>query len=263
MSGQMNVVFLFQNNKCEYFLLFLLLNFKFEKWLVKFFQTSTKLIGRERVKNFGKLQSIQNNLEGEKQQKFKLIFGYLQSVEFGYKGRLIVKELKVFEYCRKTRDLVDEKMRKEILTVEKNCKALSSSFSKERLETENRGFKNLSQQADQLSIQTGYVFITNSKNKFHYFIKIQNKKLEQGKKLRKKLHNKFYDQLDELIRIFDGNKNKGTKQSNRNSQKIIYQSAYDACIRSRNERERNEDLFVKLVEQVVEKIKREIIDSDF
>lgn len=35
-------------------------------------------------------------------------------------------------------------MKKEVLSVEKNCKNLLNSFSKERLETEKRVFSNLS-----------------------------------------------------------------------------------------------------------------------
>lgn len=41
---------------------------------------------------------------------------------------------------KEARDVLDEKMKKEILSVEKNSKTLLNSFSKERLETEKRVF---------------------------------------------------------------------------------------------------------------------------
>lgn len=42
-------------------------------------------------------------------------------------------------------------MKKELVSVEKNCKNLLSSFSKERVETEKKVFQTLSNQVDYLS----------------------------------------------------------------------------------------------------------------
>ncbi|CAK67460.1 unnamed protein product (macronuclear) [Paramecium tetraurelia] len=237
---------------------------------------------------FEKLQTIQNNVKGEKQSKFKLILGYLQSVELAIEDVQKQKNQQFLDIAEKlqrlksivdiekeARDQVDEIMRKEILTVEKNCKTLLKRFSKERLEIDKGEFSNLSQQVDQLSVEIQKEFQQKSETQ-NKLLEIQNEQIqlfyqdiEQKISIREEIEDKIAQQfnqlLDELKRIFDCQQ----KQREQREEEIIgilkkiYQSAYDACKRSRNERERNEDLFVKLVEKVVEKIKRELIDSDF
>jgi hypothetical protein len=49
------------------------------------------------------------------------------------------------------RDQLDEKIKREFHNVEKNCKTMLQSFSKERIDTEKKVFQNLSQQVDVLS----------------------------------------------------------------------------------------------------------------
>ena len=43
------------------------------------------------------------------------------------------------------RDLLDDKIKRELHNVEKNCKTMLQSFSKERIDTERKVFQNLSQ----------------------------------------------------------------------------------------------------------------------
>lgn len=126
-------------------------------------------------KIFGKLQTIQTSFESEKQQKFKLILNYLQSVESAIEDANTQKNEKFLDLAERVhkhieiirsqlqrikqmleqekdqRDLLDEKIKRELHNVERNCKNMLSSFSKERIETEKKVFGNLSQQVDALS----------------------------------------------------------------------------------------------------------------
>ncbi|CAD8152356.1 unnamed protein product [Paramecium octaurelia] len=231
---------------------------------------------------FEKLNNISTSVQDEKNNRFHAISQLIMAFEAQLQHQSDQKEEKFVYKAAKVRQItefLEQEQRKTetfklITDLERHVRRLIEQNSKERVEQEKKIIYSIGQQIE--SLQQDVIKERIAQSTSHEYIdsflneelpkiadELQNE-ITERKDVEEKIYHQFVEQLNDLRLLFEKEKKEREIKEEEIIENLreISNRIQDQLRKTRGERERTKETLVTLVEKVIEKLKREMLEMN-